>query len=91
MGADTGERVRALLARVLDLDPAETAGLNDATPLFASGLSLDSLTGMELLSAVQEEFGVDIAAQDLNLESLQTVGTLTSYLSGQSDSSHTER
>ena len=91
MEAGTGERVRTLLAQVLDLDPATTAGLSDSTPLFESGLSLDSLTGMELLTAVQQEFGVDIASQDLNLDSLQTVGTLVAYLSGQRDSSQAGR
>jgi acyl carrier protein len=82
-------RVRALLARVLERDPAELAGLPDDTPLFGSGLSLDSLTGLELLTGIREEFGVDIASEDLNLDSLETAGTLTAYLSGHSDSSQT--
>lgn len=56
------------------------------TPLFGSGLSLDSLTGLELLVGVEQEFGVDIAAADLNLESLESIGTLVAYLSsGHSD------
>jgi acyl carrier protein len=57
------------------------AALPDDTPLFGSGLSLDSLTGLELLTAIQVEFGVDIAAEDLNLDSLRTIGTLVAYLS----------
>ena len=54
--------------------------LPDDTPLFGSGLSLDSLTGLELLTAIHQEFGVDIASEDLNLDSLQTIGTLVDYL-----------
>jgi acyl carrier protein len=84
-------RVRVLLARVLELEPAYVRDLPDATPLFGSGLSLDSLTGLELLMGIEAEFGVDIASDDLNLESLQTIGTLAAYISDHSDSSHIER
>jgi acyl carrier protein len=76
----TAQRVRALLTRVLELDPDYVQALPDSTPLFGSGLSLDSLTGLELLAAIEQEFGVDIASQDLNLDSLQTIGTLIGYL-----------
>ena len=44
-----------------------------------------------MLTGIEAEFGVDIAADDLNLDSLQTIGTLTAYLSAQSDSSQIER
>ena len=83
----TGRRVRALLAIALERDPQETAALPDVTPLFGSGLSLDSLTGLELLTGIKSEFGVDIASEDLDLSSLRTVGTLVDYLSAHSDSS----
>jgi acyl carrier protein len=88
---DVARRVRALLARVLELEPIYVQGLPDTTPLFGGGLSLDSLTGLELLTGIEAEFGVDIAADDLNLDSLQTIGTLTAYLLGQRDSSQIER
>ena len=80
MTSDTGSRLRALLAKVLERDPASVAALPDSTPLFGSGLSLDSLTGLELLSAIQQDFGVDIASEDLNLDSLETIGTLVAYI-----------
>ena len=83
--------MRALLGRVLDLDPDYAAGLADDTPLFGSGLSLDSLTGMELLAAIEQEVGVDIAYEDLNLDNLQTVCTLLDYFSRHSESSQTVR
>ncbi len=88
---EIAERVRGLLARVLELDLAYVSSLPDSTPLFGSGLSLDSLTGLELLTGIEAEFGIDLASDDLNLDSLQTIGTLVSYLSAHSDSSHIER
>jgi acyl carrier protein len=83
--------VRDLLARILELPQAEARAFPDDTPLFGSGLSLDSVTGLELLLAIKSEFGVDIAAEDLNLDSLQTIGTLVDYISAHSDSSHRGR
>ena len=77
----TDTRVRELLARVLELPIERVRGMPGDTPLFGSGLALDSLTGLELLTGVEQEFGVDIAAEDLNLDSLQTIGTLAAYLS----------
>ena len=74
-------KVRELLARVLDLPCDAVKELSDDTPLFGRGLSLDSLTGLELLTGVEQEFDVDIAAEDLNLDSLETIGTLVAYLS----------
>lgn len=88
---DIDVRVRALLARVLELEPDYVLGLPGSTPLFGSGLSLNSLTGLELLTGVQAEFGVDIASEDLNLDSLESIDTLVSYLSTHSNSSQIER
>lgn len=78
---DIEARVRLLIARVLERDAADVARLPDSTPLFGEGLGLDSLTGLELLTGIRQEFGVDIASQDLNLDSLETIGTLVGFLS----------
>jgi len=86
---DIAQRVRAILGEVLELDAASAQALPAGTPLFGEGLSLDSLTGLELLAGIEEKFGVDIASDDMNLDSLQTIGTLVAYLSSHSDSSHT--
>jgi acyl carrier protein len=50
------------------------------TPLFGGGVGLDSLAGTLLLRQVQRRFGVDVAAEDLNLDSLETLGTLASFI-----------
>ena len=76
-------RLRALLARVLEQPDATIQALPAETPLFGAGLALDSLTGMELLAAIAVEFGVDVAADDLNLDSLETIGTLAAFVRDQ--------
>jgi acyl carrier protein len=76
----TGE-IRQLLAdltgngRPLDA-PLETALLRD-------GIGLDSLGGTVLLTEIEQRYGVDIAGQDLNLDSLASIGTLVDYVTAQ--------
>jgi acyl carrier protein len=58
----------------------ELAALTLDTPLFGDGVGLDSLTGTLLLRQVRQRFGVDVAAEDLNLDALATLGTLTTFV-----------
>ena len=53
--------------------PAETALLRD-------GIGLDSLGGTVLLTQIERRYGVDIAAEDLNLDSLASIGALAAYV-----------
>lgn len=60
-------------------DPA-AAGLPEGTPLLAGGLGLDSVAVVRLLAAVHRELGVDVADEDLDLDSLATVGSLVAFV-----------
>lgn len=51
-------------------------------PLLRGEVALDSLTGTLLLRELERRFGVDVAAEDLNLDSLATLGTLASFVAG---------
>ncbi len=59
---------------------AELHAIAAQTPLFGGGVGLDSLAGTLLLRQVQRRYGVDVAAEDLNLDSLETVGTLAAFI-----------
>jgi acyl carrier protein len=58
----------------------ELLGVPADTPLFGAGIGLDSLAGTLLLRQVQRRYGVDVAAEDLNLDSLETLGTLAAFI-----------
>ena len=73
-----GAAVRRLLAAAVG-DPA-AAGLPADTPLLAGGLGLDSATVVRLLAAIRRDLGVDVADEDLDLDSLATVGTLVDFV-----------
>lgn len=50
------------------------------TPLLRDGVGLDSLGATMLLSRVRDKFGVDVADEDLNLDSLASIGALAAFV-----------
>jgi acyl carrier protein len=70
--------LREILARATGR--AELLGLSGQAPLFGDGAGLDSLTGTLLLREVHRGFGVDVAAEDLNLDALATLATLAAFI-----------
>ena len=74
----TERTLRGILAEIAG-DPA-VAELPADTPLLSGGLGLDSVTVVRLLAAVHRTLGVDVADEDLNLDSLATIGTLATFV-----------
>jgi acyl carrier protein len=72
------DELREMLARATARD--DLLGISDQTPLFGAGAGLDSLSGVMLLREVHQRFGVDVAAEDLNLDALATLGTLAAFI-----------
>jgi acyl carrier protein len=70
--------LRQILAQATGRE--DLIGLPAQTPLFGAGVGLDSLTGTLLLREVRRRFGVDVAAEDLNLDALATLGTLAAFI-----------
>jgi FkbH-like protein len=70
--------LRRLLAEITGDDRPLLAG--PGTPLLRDGIGLDSLGGTMLLARVRDRLGVDIAAEDLNLDALATLGTLAEFV-----------
>ena len=70
-------RLRQLVARVAGCEPHDV-GLD--TPLFRGGLELDSLSGAALIAGIEDEFGISIADEDLDLESLYSLRTLCRFV-----------
>jgi acyl carrier protein len=80
-GADVAaitDDLRAFLAAATGRD--ELLHIPPAAALFGTAVGLDSLTGTLLLREIQQRFGVDVAGEDLNLDSLATLGTLAEFV-----------
>jgi acyl carrier protein len=73
----TGE-LRQILAEVSGRP--ELAGAAADLPLFGPGIGLDSLAGTLLLREVRRRYGVDVAAEDLNLDALASLATLAAFI-----------
>lgn len=70
MSSETVDRVGGILARTLGV-PAPEPG----TDLVESGL-LDSLALVELLVAVEQDFGITFAAEELSIERFRSLAAL---------------
>jgi acyl carrier protein len=70
--------IRQILVQVTGR--AELAELAAGTALFGQGVGLDSLAGTLLLRQVHRRFGVDVAAEDMNLDALKTLGSLAAFV-----------
>ncbi len=68
------EKVKAIIVEQLGVDEAEV------TPEahFIDDLGADSLDTVELVMALEEEFGIEISDEDA--EKIQTVGDVTKYI-----------
>jgi hypothetical protein len=72
------DELRQILADVTG-NP-EVLGISPETALFGAGVGLGSLSGTLLLRRVRLRFGVDVAGEDLNLDSLATLQTLAAFI-----------
>jgi len=70
--------LRDILARATGRE--ELREVDERQPLFGPGVGLDSLTGTLLLREVHRRFGVDVAGEDLNLDSLASLATLAAFI-----------
>jgi acyl carrier protein len=71
--------VRTVLVETLGLqDRADT--LDASTGLFGSLPELDSLAVLELVSALEDHFGITVEDSDFSGEVFETLGSLTSFV-----------
>ena len=68
------ERVKELLVTQLDLDEEKVTG----DSCIAEDLGADSLDVVELLMAIEDEFGIEIP--DEEIENIKTVDDLVKYI-----------
>ena len=74
---DVERCLRRIIAAVAGCEPGDVA---PDEPLFRGGLELDSLSGAALIAGIEDEFGISIADEDLDLESLYSARTLCRFI-----------
>jgi acyl carrier protein len=79
LSGSTIDRVIDVLPRATGIRPEGPLGAE--TELVGGGLSLDSVAVVELLVALEREFAIEIAPDDLLKEqALRTIGSLAAFL-----------
>jgi acyl carrier protein len=79
MSQSTVARVAAIIAKVGGLLPDEPIGMD--TQLVGGGIMLDSVAVLELLVALEKEFGVELTADELvKAGAVRTVGALARFM-----------
>lgn len=72
---DLDTRIKEIVCRVLELEPDQV----QATSHFSEDLGADSMSAIELLAALEREFDVEIAQEDMfrliDLSGVRTVVT----------------
>jgi acyl carrier protein len=79
MRGDIAQRVKQALVRGLQLkvNPEDIA---DDESLFGEGLDADSIAALEIVFALEEEFGFEVEDEDLRVDLFDSVSTLASYI-----------
>lgn len=76
----TRERLKQLLIDSLQLEGRTPESLGDEEPLFGAGLGLDSVDALELVVALEKEYGVRIDSEKMRREDLASIAGLERFV-----------
>jgi acyl carrier protein len=71
--------LRAVLAEILGLDPAQVAAFDESSPLFGALPEFDSLAVAGLLTALEERLGILIEDHEVDADMMETFGALLRF------------
>ena len=79
MSEDLKKKVKELIVRQLklEMDPATIA---DDAPLFGEGLGLDSVDALELVVALEKEYGLRIQSHEVDKSVFASVASLAEFV-----------
>ena len=78
-------RLKALIIATLKLDGVRPEDIPDDEPLIGSPrFGLDSIDALELVLAIEREFGVKIGSSEESRQALGSINTLATYLRSRS-------
>lgn len=80
-------RLKDLIISTLKLEEVTPEEFGDDEPLIGSGLNLDSIDALELVVALEKEFGIKISSSEESKEALASVAHLAEYVRTNADPS----
>jgi len=79
MSEEIKHRIIKVLSNQLN-EKTESFSLSDNEPLFEYGLGVDSVSTLEMIVALENEFNIDIDESDINADVLYSISTLEDYI-----------
>lgn len=76
----TPDRIKRLIVESLHLEGVQPETIEDEAPLFGEGLGLDSVDALELVVALEKEFGIKIKSQEMGREVFSSVSSLSQFI-----------
>ncbi len=80
---ETRERLKRIIIEYLNLEGMTTDMIEDQAPLFGDGLGLDSVDALELVVALEKEYGIRIENPESSREAFTSVATLAAFVEQQ--------
>jgi len=77
---DLKNRLRKLIIEKLRLENVTPEEIGDDMALFGEGLGLDSIDALELVVALEKEFGVSIEDEEVGAKAFQNLNALAAFV-----------
>lgn len=78
--SDLKDRIRNLIIEKLKLEDVKPEDISDDTPLFGEGLALDSIDALELVVALEKEFGIKVEDEEVGAKAFKNLSTLAEFI-----------
>ena len=76
----TVHRLKELIIESLNLEGMRPEMIGDRQPLFGDGLGLDSVDALELVVAMEKEFGIKIRSDEVSPEAFASAESLSRFV-----------
>ncbi len=80
---ETRARLKQIIIDYLNLEGMTPEMIEDEAPLFGEGLGLDSVDALELVVALEKEYGIRIENPESSREAFTSVATLVAFVEQQ--------
>ena len=74
--------LKRLIVETLRLEDVEPDTIRDEEPLFVEGLGLDSIDALELVVAIEKNYGVLIEDEEVGIEAFASIEALSDFIMG---------
>jgi len=78
--ADIKDRLREVIIKALKLEQVKPEDIKGDAALFGEGLGLDSIDALELVVALEKEFGIKITDEEAAPAIFQSLDTLAAFI-----------